>query len=377
VIPSRVSHTPDILTLHRPDGRATRFHAIWLRDNARGPAHRHPGNDQRLFDLTDLPETIAITGASIIGDAVRVRFSPEEIAVDFEFAFLAEHAYDGRASDASTVWGAEKAAAPTRHVHAAVVADPAARKAWIDDVIRDGLALLTGVPTVDGEVQRVAELFGFVRETNYGRQFEVRSEANPTNMAFTPVGLNVHADNPYRDPVPGLQLLHCLVNEAEGGASVFVDGFRAAALLRAEDPAGFDLLTRHWAPFRFADATADLRSRTPYIRLDDRGHVVAVRYNNRSAAPLDLPFEVMADYYAALRRFAALLHRPDGEARLRLEPGDLVLFDNERVFHGRAGFSGGARHLQGCYADKDALRSASLVLARRMDLSTQDRRIAG
>lgn len=362
--PTRVLFTPELLTLHRADGTTTRFHAIWLRDNAQGAAHRHPGNDQRLFDLTDLPGTITIADASIQGEFVRVRFAPEGIEVDFEFSFLIEHAYDGATPTETPVWDSTLADRLSTHEHTAVTADPVARKAWLNDVIRDGIAVLRGVPNRDGEVQRVAELFGYVRETNYGRQFEVRSEANPTNLAFTPVGLNVHADNPYRDPVPGLQLLHCLVNEAEGGASVFVDGFRAAELMRAEDPDGFALLARHWAPFRFADDTADLRSRTPYIRLDDRGHVFAVRYNNRSAAPLDLPFEVMADYYAALRRFAALLHRSDGELRLKLGSGDLVIFDNERVFHGRTGFAGGARHLQGCYADKDALRSEALVLNR-------------
>lgn len=362
--PTHVAATPELLTLHWPNGSASRFHAIWLRDNARGSEHRHPGNDQRLFDLTEIPDAITISDASLQGAFVRVHFAPEDIDVDFELSFLTQHAYDGVAPTATAVWDSGLATTIATHDHAAVSTDPLARKAWLEDAIRDGITLLRGVPNRDGEVQRVAELFGFVRETNYGRQFEVRSEANPTNLAFTPVGLNVHADNPYRDPVPGLQLLHCLVNEAEGGASVFVDGFRAAELMRAEDPDGFALLTRYWAPFRFADDTADLRSRTPYIRLDDRDRVVAIRYNNRSAAPLDLPFDVMADYYAALRRFAALLHRPDGELRLKLGPGDLVMFDNERVLHGRTGFAGGARHLQGCYADKDALRSAALVLDR-------------
>ena len=47
--------------------------------------------------------------------------------------------------------------------------------------------------------------FGYVRETNYAMVFEVRVEADPTNLAYTGLGLQAHTDNPYRDPAPTLQ----------------------------------------------------------------------------------------------------------------------------------------------------------------------------
>ena len=59
-------------------------------------------------------------------------------------------------------------------------------------------------------VAAVAETFGYVRETNYGRVFDVRVEAAPANLASTGLALRPHTDNPYRDPVPTVQLLHCL-----------------------------------------------------------------------------------------------------------------------------------------------------------------------
>jgi len=45
---------------------------------------------------------------------------------------------------------------------------------------------------------------------------------------------------------------------------------------------------------------------------------------------------------------------------------DLFIVDNQRVLHGRTGYaaSGGERHLQGCYADRDGLRSKLAVLSR-------------
>ena len=103
---------------------------------------------------------------------------------------------------------------------------------------RYGFAVMTDVPTEPGTLCKVAELFGYVRETNYGRWFEVRAEVNPNNLAYTNLGLQAHTDNPYRDPVPTLQILACLENTVEGGDSIVVDGFKVAERLKAEEPGG-------------------------------------------------------------------------------------------------------------------------------------------
>ena len=41
----------------------------------------------------------------------------------------------------------------------------------------------------------------------------------------------------------------------------------------------------------------------------------------------------------------------------KLAPGDLVMFDNRRVLHGRSAYrpSARGRWLQGCYAERDGL----------------------
>ena len=75
----------------------------------------------------------------------------------------------------------------------------------------------SSTPVESGALFKVAALFGYIRETNYGRHFEVRTEVNPSNLAYTGLGLQAHTDNPYRDPVPTLQILYCLENSARGG----------------------------------------------------------------------------------------------------------------------------------------------------------------
>jgi len=211
---------------------------------------------------------------------------------------------------------------------------------------------------------------GFVRETNYGRLFDVRVEATPANLAFTGLPIAPHTDNPYRDPVPTVQLLHCLASAVLGGDSGLVDGFEAAARLRAEDPAAFRILTRTPVTFAYSDATAELRATKPMIGTDPRGRIREVRFNNRSMLPLRLgregsPEEAVA-FYAAYRAFAEMIIRPDLMLTFRLAPGDCVVFDNTRILHARTGFAAtGQRHLQGCYADLDGVASTLAVLRRK------------
>jgi gamma-butyrobetaine dioxygenase len=90
-----------------------------------------------------------------------------------------------------------------------------------------------------------------------------------------------------------------------------------------------------------------------------------VRVNNRSKRLPQAPVEVQRDWYAAYAELAALLESEENVVRLRLAPGDLLCFDNERVLHGRTAFHGGERLLHGCYADRDGLRSTLALLRRR------------
>ena len=238
--------------------------------------------------------------------------------------------------------------------------DPAALAGWLAAVARYGFATVDGLPETSGGLCDLVALFGYVRETNYGRWFEVRSAADPVNLAYTGLGLQAHTDNPYRDPVPTLQILACLENSAEGGDSVVVDGFKAVEVLRHENPAAFDLLSRHPARFAYAGAAGvHLAAKRPMIELGPDGELLAVRVNNRSAAALtDVPYDDMADYYAAHRALAAVIARPELAVTFRLAPGQAFIVDNTRVLHARTAFTGaGTRWLQGCYADKDGLLS--------------------
>jgi [2-(trimethylamino)ethyl]phosphonate dioxygenase len=352
------------------DGVALRFHAIWLRDNALDPTTRSPTNGQRLITLADIPRATRIGQARVIAGDLAVTFAPEGRTLRFPGAWLRANAYDREVRRAPgwippeiETWdgGLRVPSGDFR----TVAADPAARRDWLAAIRRYGFAKLTGGPVASGALLEVVALFGYVRETNYGRWFEVRTEVDPSNLAYTGLGLQAHTDNPYRDPVPTLQILYCLESSAEGGDSLVVDGFRAARRLRDLDPRGFGLLAGHCARFAYAgQAGVRLASRRPMIELAPDGELACVRFNNRSAAPItDVPYDDMADYYAAYRRLAEIIDDPAMAVAFKLAPGESFVVDNTRVLHGRTGYCGtGSRRLQGCYADKDGLLSTLSAL---------------
>jgi gamma-butyrobetaine hydroxylase len=350
------------------DGHSARFHALWLRDNALDPKTRSSGNGQRLITVLDISPLTTIGSVAVApnGD-LSITFAPEGHETVFPAQWLRERIYDkaaakgrGWVSPEVELWdGALQKQVPTGS-YAQLRTDRRALGEWLAAVRRYGFAMLTEVPRKSGSLCEVTNLFGYVRETNYGRWFEVRAEVNPNNLAYTNLGLQAHTDNPYRDPVPTLQLLSCLENTVEGGDSIVVDGFMAAMRLRQENAKGFDLLSRYPARFEYAGSSqVRLRAKRPFIELGPDGEMIAIRFNNRSAAPfVDVPYGEMPDFYAAYRQFSEILEDPRMEVTFKLTPGSLFIVDNTRVMHARSQFSGsGQRWLQGCYADKDGLLS--------------------
>ncbi len=222
------------------------------------------------------------------------------------------------------------------------------------DVMQTGVALVDGLSTTPGTVLTFANTLGIVRETNYGDLFDVRAEPEPINLAYSSVALPLHTDNPYRDPAPTVQILHCLMPAADGGATRLADGWAAADQLRSEAPDAFDALSTTVVRFRFnGEPGVDLMAERPILDVGPDGVLRSIALNHRSLVT-PLSGQLAAS-------FAQLVRRLDANAiELTLQPGEAIVFDNRRVLHARRGFDPTAgRHLQGCYIDIDALASRS------------------
>ena len=340
-----------------------------LRDGCPCSECRHPVSGQRLFESSRVLRTAG---------AVRARVS-EEGSLELDWndghrssyparwigAEAAAAAHGRRPSRERRLWSADLGDSLPEHEWPNVARSDRARLEWLRDVATFGFAVLHGVPAEPGFVEHVTGLFGAVRETNYGRVFDVSVAVGATNLADTSLPLSPHTDNPYREPTPTVQLLHCLASVVEGGETVLVDGFAAVERLRREAPDRLATLAREPIRFAYRDEHADLVADVPVVSLDPFGEVVALHLNNRSKGiPHGDPARVVF-WYDAYLALVELIEGSELQVVFRLEPGDLVVFDNLRVLHGRTGFaSTGTRRLQGCYADRDGVLSTLTVLER-------------
>ncbi len=363
----------ECLTIVWQDGRTSEFASLWLRDNVR--EDRDPHNGQRLIDITDLPEKPRIRSAAAANGVVRIDWEDESRSACFELEWLAAHAFGGgerRAELAPRAWLEGGGLLASRDFAWASLAaareDSRARLTWLTRLLQDGLAFLSGVPAQETALLEAMPLVGRVLETNYGLTFDVRSVPQPENLAYSDLGLGLHTDNPYRDPVPGFQALHALIASSEGGDSLFADGFALAEHLRATDPGAFAQLTSTAVPFHYRSADADLYAERPLIQLSVRGEVTAVHYNSRSIAPVAAAARETAVFYAAYRCFAALLRDTRFQLNMRLDAGTVAVFDNQRILHGRTAFSSARqpRHLRGCYLARDSVYSETALLRRQL-----------
>ena len=366
------------IILQRADGSTLRYHSTWLRDNALDSKTRDTKNGQRLITLSDIPIDTCVKSAILDdkGENISLTFSPESKKISFSTSWLETYAYDvnknflkGWVSPDLKVWKSDMSKNIPNIDYKTAKSDNTLLLNWMKSLHRYGFAKITGGNKESGAIIQIANLIGYIRETNYGKFFEVRSEISAVNLAYTNLGLQAHTDNPYRDPAPTIQILYCIENSASGGDSKVVDGFKAAILLKEENPKYFDLLTKYCARFEYnEDGKTHLQSRRPMIELSPDSEIITIRFNNRSTAPItDVPYIDMENYYKAYRKFSEIINDPSMSINFKLEPGESFIVDNTRVLHSRTAYSGsGNRWFQGCYVDKDGLLSKIFTLSKKL-----------
>jgi len=371
----KVINSGKAVLLSQKNGKSVRYHSTWLRDNALDTKTRDKKNSQRLISISDIPTKTYIKSASLNknGKEVIIIFLPKKKQVKFSSNWLLNNAYDNNKRN-SKVWTNPSLKIWSKNTlkNIPVINYKTAKSnkklliKWLKSLYSLGFAKITGSEKKSGTVIKIAKLFGYVRETNYGKWFNVKSKTNAINLAYTNLGLQAHTDNPYRNPVPTIQILHCIKNSTKGGDTKVVDGFNAALRLKRENNKYFDLLSKYCSQFEFkGKKNIHLKSRFPMINLSPDGELTAIHFNNRSIGPIrDVPYRDMLNYYKAYRKFSKIIDDDKMAISFKLKPGDSFIVDNTRVLHARTAYSGtGTRWLQGCYADKDGLLSTILTNA--------------
>ena len=366
-----ISITKDEKTggLHFAAGNAPAvlLHPLWLRERVTDVQSYDPRSGQRLYETARLDPDIHIDAADLTHDGrLSLRFSdghksvmePEQLACEIGLARNLETLPEPKS------WTSQTGLRP--RVDWESLDDPQALKNMLHDFLVDGYCIMENTPTERDSLLALAGRFGFVRDTHWGQLFNVEKKPAASDIAYTDAALGAHTDNPYREPIPGLQYLHCLENDVAGGLSTLTDGIAIAEQLRAESPEQTDILERVSVRFRYEGERAILENYGPIIERDHAGIVRRIRLSSRLDFVPALDVKTLDLFYKGRRRLDELANSRDYQIRFPFKKGTLLMMDNYRLLHGRTAFDGyeGRRHLQGCYTDHDGVSSLYRMLAR-------------
>ena len=340
-------------------GRRFELSWTWLRDHARDAASFEPNTQQRL--VSPAAVSAASAGrAAIINGQLRVEWDGD-VTTEFDAPFLAAL---GTPSDVMACagepepWTGTELADRCLPIAHRDLDEPAGLRCALDRLWRDGVVRIHDVPISNAATRSVIEKFGYVRSTIFGDLWDFSSDDSAhtafDDTASTPLEITPHTDGTYSNDAPGLLALHCHRYDAVGGENVFVDSHAIVSRLTA---AALHTLRTIEIPGQYIGDGAHLMARRPALRFEaDR--LVQVSYNHHDRAPFVLPEPTMSELFDALHEFDALSNAPELQFEVAMRPGDMVVFDNWRVLHGRRAFDG-SRLIAGGYVNREDVESTT------------------
>lgn len=326
------------------------FHLRWLRHNCDGD--RHPTTRERTIESAELPDELGVADVAVDDGVLRVTWAHDGRVSRYPIVWLLRHAYalnrDATPHPPSDVRvleldGARGPVAVARELLARVALHGAAvvrrehaspeteTEAWIDALDARGLRVIS---------------------THFGRIEDLRTDnttnANTDQLGYTDAAIGFHTDQPFLDDPPRYQLLQGIRNADRGGDTILADGEAAFLYLASHDIEAADLLRRTPVRFHRQQNLFEREVISPIVTLrDGRVHV---RSSYFTTAPYQLPFDRMTAWYRAHDQFVRILRDPRHHFTFRIGAGDVLVYDNHRMLHGRTAFSG-ARWVRGVYFD--------------------------
>lgn len=230
----------------------------------------------------------------------------------------------------------------------------------IKQLYRYGIAKIINVPTERDQLLQVARRLAYDRPTGYGTTFDVIAEPSDRILAYTAKEFDLHCDLPYRESLPGTQMLHCLINSEQDGESYFCDSFNACEQLKEQNMYYYNILSRLPVTFSVIDPYREVKLRQywPIITKNYLGQLDRVHHSPFMLPPLGRVDQIKL-FYEAYHQFSKYLHSNANKFITKMSPGDLYIFQNGRVLHGRNHYDPhkSKRFLQGCYMDWDEIEA--------------------
>ena len=364
--------TNDLVEIGWQDQPNQMFHPIWLRDNCRCESCGDPVIGRRNLRLTDIELDIKPTAIDIIETGLRIRW-PDQHESDYSAQWLIDNAYDDNSRQhrgfQPAHWDDAFRAKPPLLDFETVNGSDEGLLSALHRLRDHGLCFIQAAPAVPGTLEKLARKIGYPQTSNFGCVQDLVFDPGKASIANDVLALKPHTDEPYRASPPGILLFQCIETDANGaGYSLFMDGFEIAQQLRDEDPEGFAALCRYPQTFRrHFENDVDLITQFPTISVDEFGNINGVRVNDRVAAPLSIPPAAVEVYYRGLKRLLTLSEDESRTIKLRLHPGDIAIFDNHRILHGRTNLTiNGKRWIQWIQIKRGDFHSCMRILADKL-----------
>ncbi len=352
------------------NGLKKEIHPFWVRERVNGDNYIDKGSQQRLFDPTKLEENISIEKLELTNDYLKVRFTDGAYTKLAIQNILKEFSNINEVKHIKKIDWNSSLKNPNNFQFTESFFEEKEMYNSLVKFYQYGFVIFKKVPTKNNFIVNFANSIGSVRRTNFGEFFNVKSKPNPNDLAYTSLPLSPHTDNPYRNPVPCIQMLHCIENEVSGGLSTLVDGYTVTEKLKKDYPDYYKILTKIKIRFQFVDKSVFLENWAEIIKLDELGKFKQIRFSPRlDFVPL-INKDQLDLYYLARKKLSDLCNSDEYKIKFKLLPGDLLMMDNYRLLHGRTAYdtSEGERFLQGCYIDYDSTESKLKHLKRKFDL---------
>ncbi len=345
------------------------LHPLWLRERVNNQGLLDQNTGQRLYDPSDLNQALRIRKALLNNKNLRVKFS-DGIESDFEIKDLIKEINKNLPNKNISLWNSNIKKKPITKYKSNLFND---RKGYycLEKFYKYGFLIIKKTPIKKNFIIKFAHSIGNVRATNFGILFNVQSVRKASDLAYTPHSLSAHTDNPYRKPIPGIQILHCIKNDSTGGNSTLTDGFAVAEYLRKRHKNIFKLLSSVKIRFTYMGKNTYLENWGETIELNKNGSLKKVRLSPRLDYVPILKKELLNKFYKARSFFIKLCNSKKFMIEFKLEPGDMILMNNYRTLHGRTSYNlkVGERHLQGCYVDHDSAESKMNFLKKKYKIN--------
>jgi gamma-butyrobetaine dioxygenase len=342
------------------------LHPLWLRERALNSDTLDPITKQRKYEHSLFQSDLKVLEAKISDKSKLDIYFSDSFEGHFNLDQIKNEIGWLKDVESPPVLESWTASINLKRINWECLKDPSNLKHMLHNFLKYGFCVMENTPTEKDSLLKLAGKFGYVRHTHWGKLFNVEIKRMPTDTAYTDDALSSHTDNPYREPVPGIQFLHCLENNVSGGLSTLVDGVAIIKQLELEMPEHSKILENVNVRFRYEGPSAILENWGSIIERNHNNIINRIRLSNRLDYVPALDKKTLDYFYAGRKRLNELSNHPTYQIQFPFKKGTLLMMDNYRLLHGRTKYNGaeGVRHLQGCYTDHDGVTSLYRMLSK-------------